>query len=228
MTAQPTTEPISAKHRKFPCESCGADVQWNPGAEALQCNYCGAKKDIGPDFASFGLDLARFFVENVSLPEEVEAAIDQRSKLGVLGDKMQQYTQLQAADAIKVAAANPGGIAGAGAGIGAGLAIGQAMGGAFAQSQQQPGAAPPPPPGSAPAAPPPPSPSAAPRWSLAIDGKTYGPYTDDALRQMVSAGQVARDTQAWRPGAAGWAPLSTFSDFDAGTSAAPPPPPPPK
>ena len=32
----------------------------------------------------------------------------------------------------------------------------------------------------------------APRWSLAIDGKTYGPYTDDALKAMVQSGQVAR------------------------------------
>jgi hypothetical protein len=154
--------------------------------------------------------------------------IDQRSKLGVLGDKMQQYTQMQAAEAIKVAAANPGGIAGAGAGLGAGLAIGQAMGGAFSQvQQQQPGAAPPPPPGSAPVAPPPPSPSMAPRWSLAIDGKTYGPYTDDALKTMLSAGQVARDTQAWHPGAAGWAPLNTYGDFGSDAAAPPPPPPPP-
>jgi hypothetical protein len=49
MTADLTTTlPISAKHRKFPCESCGADVQWNPGAEALTCGYCGAKKVIAP------------------------------------------------------------------------------------------------------------------------------------------------------------------------------------
>ena len=72
------------------------------------------RKVIGTEFASFGLELSRFFIENISLPEEVEAAIDQRSKLGVLGDRMAQYTQLQAAEAIKVAAENPGGLAGAG------------------------------------------------------------------------------------------------------------------
>lgn len=186
-----------------------------------------AKKDIGPDFASFGLDLARFFVENISLPEEVEAAIDQRSKLGVLGDRLHQYTQLQTAEAIGTAAANPGGIAGAGAGLGAGLAIGQAMAGAFSQ-QPPPAAAAPPPGAGAAAPPPPPSTSAAPRWSLAIDGKTYGPYTDDALRAMVGSGQVGRETQAWRPGASGWAPLNTFAEFGTGDSEMPPPPPPSK
>lgn len=182
-----------------------------------------ALKELGPQFATFGLELARFNIDNVSLPEEVEAAIDQRTKLGVLGDRMQQYTQLQAADAIKVAAANPGGIAGAGAGIGAGMAIGQAMSGAFGGAAS----APPPAPGSSAAPPPPPGPQAnVPRWSLAIDGKTYGPYTDDALKAMIQGGQVAPSTQAWRPGASGWAPIESYAEF--GASGAVPPPPPPK
>ena len=47
-----------------------------------------AIEQVGPEFAKYGLELSRFFVENVSLPEEVEAAIDQRTKLGVLGDRM--------------------------------------------------------------------------------------------------------------------------------------------
>ena len=182
-----------------------------------------ALEKMGPDFKSFGLDLSRFFIENISLPEEVEAAIDQRTKLGVLGDRMGQYTQMQAAESIKVAAANPGGIAGAGAGLGAGLAIGNAMGSAFGSANASAAAPPPPPPGGGA----PPVPSASPRWSLAIDGKTYGPYTDDALRTMVQNGQVASTTQAWRPGAAGWAPVSEFPELGLGGNVMPPPPPPP-
>ena len=178
-----------------------------------------AQKELQPSFTAFGLELARFNIDNISLPEVVEAAIDQRSKLGVLGDKMGQYTQMQAAESIKVAAANPGGIAGAGVGLGAGMAMGQAMGGAFNASQAPSGAA---------APPPPPGPQGnVPRWSIAIDGKTYGPYTDDALKAMMQSGQVAASTQAWRPGAANWAPLETYAELGGGSSAAPPPPPPP-
>ena len=182
------------------------------------------KQVLAPEFGSFGLDLSRFFIENVSLPEEVEAAIDQRTKLGVLGDKMGQYTQLQAADAMKVAAANPGGAAGAGVGIGAGIAMGGMMGSALGSAMTGGG-------GASPMAPPPPPPGpgfAAPRWSLTVDGKTYGPYSDDAVKGMVASGQVAAGTLAWKPGAAGWAPLSTFEEFAAagGSAQAPPPPPP--
>ena len=169
---------------------------------------------LAAEFGGFGLELARFVVENVSLPEEVEKAIDQRSKLGVLGDRMQQYTQLQAAEAIGKAAENPGGLAGAGVGMGAGVAMGQMMGQAMAGAAAAPagsGAAPPPPP------------SVAPRWSLAVEGKTYGPYTDEQLRSMLAHGQVAPGTPAWRPGAAGWAAVESFAELAGG---APPPPPP--
>lgn len=179
-----------------------------------------AQKELAPSFATFGIELARFNIDNVSLPEEVEAAIDQRTKLGVLGDRMGQYTQMQAAESIKVAAANPGGIAGAGVGLGAGMAMGQAMGGAFNAPPAPSGAsAPPPPPGGQ---------ANVPRWSLAIDGKTYGPYTDDALKAMVQGGQVTASTQAWRPGASGWAPLDTYSELGIGGGSAMPPPPPAK
>ncbi len=162
---------------------------------------------VDPQFASYGLELSRFYIENVSLPEEVEAAIDQRSRLGVLGDRLQQYAQLQTAEAIPIAAANPGGIAGAGAGIGAGMAIGSAMGQAFSGA----GATPPPPPPGAGGA----------RWSVSMEGKTYGPFTDDALRTMVQNGQVSPTAQVWKPGAAGWAPLTDFPEL----GAVPPPAP---
>jgi membrane protease subunit (stomatin/prohibitin family) len=190
-----------------------------------------AQKELAPSFASYGLELARFNIDNISLPEEVEAAIDQRTKLGVLGDRMQQYTQLQAADSIKIAASNPGGIAGAGVGLGAGVAMGQAMSGAFGTAGSASGAfnAPPAAPGHGAAPPPPPGPQAnVPRWSLAIDGKTYGPYTDDALKAMVQGGQVLPSTQAWRPGASGWASLDSYDELNlgGGGSAMPPPPPP--
>jgi membrane protease subunit (stomatin/prohibitin family) len=184
-----------------------------------------AQSELAPSFDSYGLELSRFNIDNISLPEEVEAAIDQRTKLGVLGDRMQQYTQLQAADSIKIAAANPGGVAGAGVGLGAGMAMGQAMSGAFSNASSPQGA--PPAPGASAAPPPPPGPQGnVPRWSLAIDGKTYGPYTDDGLKAMVQGGQVSPSTQAWRPGASGWAPLDTYAELGlSGGSAMPPPPP---
>lgn len=93
------------------------------GAKALQA--------INPKLASLGLQLSSFVVENISLPEEVEKAMDRRTSMGVMGD-LGRYAQYQAAEAMREAANNPGGTAGMGVGMGAGVAMGQM----FTQSMQ--------------------------------------------------------------------------------------------
>lgn len=85
-----------------------------------------------PAFKEMGLQLTQVVVENLSLPEEVERALDERSKLGILGDKMGTYTQYQAAQAMRDAAQNPSG--GNLAGLGVGLGAGYQMSGLFANS----------------------------------------------------------------------------------------------
>jgi membrane protease subunit (stomatin/prohibitin family) len=84
-------------------------------------------------FANLGLALSSFVVESISLPEELQKALDARIGMGMVGD-MQRYTQYQVASSIPTAAANEGGVAGVGAGLGAGLAMGQAMTGAIGQA----------------------------------------------------------------------------------------------
>ncbi len=87
---------------------------------------------INEEFKAYGLEVTKFYVENVSLPPEVEAAMDKRSSMGALGDA-QKYMQFQAADALRDAAQNEGGGAGLGAGLGAGFAVGGQMANAFGQ-----------------------------------------------------------------------------------------------
>lgn len=79
-------------------------------------------------FESFGFQLVSFFIENISLPEEVEKALDKKTSMGLLGN-LQQYAQYQTAEAIGDAAQNEGNhLAGAGVGMGAGVAMGNMMG----------------------------------------------------------------------------------------------------
>ena len=84
------------------------------------------KNSCQNEFKKFGIELTSVIFENLSLPEEVEKTLDERTKLGVLEDKMGTYTQYQAAQAIKDAANNPSGgnLAGLGVGLGAGTTIG--------------------------------------------------------------------------------------------------------
>ncbi len=94
---------------------------------------------INEDFNSWGLEVTKFFVENISLPPEVEEAMDKRSAMGALGN-VDQYMKFQAADALRDAAQNEGGGAGLGAGLGAGFAVGNQMAGAFGAGPQGGGA----------------------------------------------------------------------------------------
>ena len=97
---------------------------------------------INEDFKTYGLEVTKFYVENISLPEEVEAAMDKRASMGALGN-LDNYMKMQAADALRDAAQNEGGGAGLGAGLGAGFAVGNQMANAFGGmqggSQQQQG-----------------------------------------------------------------------------------------
>lgn len=90
------------------------------------------KEIVAPALTQYGLELKTFLVQSLSLPEELQERLDKVSSMRMLGD-LQKYAQFQAADSLSVAAANPGGVAGAGAGIGAGLAMGQMMAGALSK-----------------------------------------------------------------------------------------------
>jgi len=84
------------------------------------------------DFEAMGLSITKFVIENISLPEEVEKTLDERTKLGVLEDKLGTYTKLKAADALGDAAKNTS--SGNMAGLGIGLGAGSAVGNLFAES----------------------------------------------------------------------------------------------
>ncbi|HQZ95186.1 MAG TPA: SPFH domain-containing protein [Pyrinomonadaceae bacterium] len=86
---------------------------------------------INVDFGSYGLEVTKFYVENVSVPQEVQDAINKRAAMGAIGN-VDQYMKFQAADALRDAAQNEGGGAGLGAGLGAGFAVGNQMVNAFA------------------------------------------------------------------------------------------------
>jgi excisionase family DNA binding protein len=106
---------------------------------AMQDEMAAAMRSkLSDEFDSFGLALKTFFLQNISLPEEVQKAIDQRAAMGAIGD-MQRFMQYQAAQAVRDAAQQEGGggLTGAGVGLGAGAGLGAVLGQTMAQSMQQ-------------------------------------------------------------------------------------------
>lgn len=95
------------------------------------------KNAMAPAFEDYGLELKTFFVQSISLPEELQAYLDKNASMNMVGD-LRKYAQFQAADSLGAAARNEGGAAGAGVGMGAGIMMGQtmsqALGGNFGQA----------------------------------------------------------------------------------------------
>lgn len=172
-------------------------------------------KKIQPEFDRWGLDLVSLLVENISLPPEVEAAMDKRTSMGVVGD-LSRYTQFQAASAMEKAAQNPGGTAGAGMGLGMGMMMSNQMNVANQQAHQTNqagGTTPPPLPGS----------RGGVSIFVALDGKQAGPFDEAMLAAHIQAGRMTRDTLVWQQGMSQWTPAGQVDGMASLFASTPPP-----
>jgi membrane protease subunit (stomatin/prohibitin family) len=180
---------------------------------------------LSEDLANVGLTIPTFIIENISVPPEVEEALDKRTQMGILGD-LNRYTQFQAANAVEAAANNPGG-AGEGVGLGMGMAMGQQMArsmgqpdaGAAGRAGGQTAAPQPAPPG-------PPSLPPQEQWFLGVGGQQQGPFDTDALAAQARAGTLTPATLVWRSGMPAWTPAQEVPEVAAVLGAVPPPLPP--
>jgi membrane protease subunit (stomatin/prohibitin family) len=174
---------------------------------------------IQPDFAEMGLNLTKFLVENISLPPEVEAVLDKRSEMGIIGN-LGAYAQFQAANAIEESAKNSigGNLGAAGMGLGVGAAMMGQIGNVFQQNQVNPSA------GGQSAGPdvPPPIPVAA-EYFIAINGKSDGPHSLDQLSQMAFAQTFTGSSMVWKKGMAGWVAAGSLPDLAEVLNNVPPP-----
>ncbi len=173
---------------------------------------------IAPTITAYGITIPELYIENISLPEAVEAALDKRTSMGIAGD-LNKFTQYSAAEAMTAAAANPNG----GGGMGAGLGMGMGMAMANQMTQEGPWGAVPP----QPAAPVPPPPPPVERvWHIASNGQTTGPFSRATMGQMVGRGEVARDSMVWTAGQDGWKQAEEIPELAQLFTVMPPPPPP--
>jgi membrane protease subunit (stomatin/prohibitin family) len=160
----------------------------------------------------YGLDIPQLFIVNISLPEEVEKALDTRTSMGVIGD-MNKFQQFQMGKAMLASAENPAGGAGEAMGLGAGFAMGQRM----MQSMGAAGAVP------ATAAGPPPLPGDA-AWHYALGGQSIGPASTSQVAAAIAAGQITAATLVWTNGLASWQPAGQVPELATLFRPAAPPP----
>ena len=176
-------------------------------------------KEIAPTLAEYGLELPELYIENISLPPAVEAVLDKRSSMGVIGN-LNEYMQFQAAEALGKDGAGAAAIqAGLGAGLGMQIGHAAAQSGPWGATPQLEGAAP----ASRQMAPPPPPVEHV--WHVAENGETKGPFSKAALGRMGTDGALTRDSYVWTPGQDGWKKADEVMELAQLFTVLPPPPP---
>lgn len=170
---------------------------------------------IQPDFTELGLTLTKTLIENISLPPEVEEALDKRSSMGIIGN-LGAYAQYQAANSMEKAAENNSGgnLGAAGMGLGLGAAMAGQMGNVFKQNNFD---------GTNPSGgeAPPPVPTV--EYHVAIDGKDDGARSLSQIDKLAGSGVINKDTLVWKKGMAGWAAAGTIAELAAIFDNEPPP-----
>ncbi|MBX2846386.1 MAG: SPFH domain-containing protein [Saprospiraceae bacterium] len=169
-----------------------------------------------PEFLTVGISLEKFYIENVSMPEDLKKEIFEYSRLDKLD--MDKLAKFKTAKAIEAAAANEGGTAGAGMGMGMGFVLAQQMGGLMGSPAQQQAAAP----ANGPVAPPQLPPQI--QYFYAANGQQQGPVTFDQLKALFAARTINKDSLVWKQGMANWSALKDVEELKAFLGGNTPPP----
>jgi len=168
-------------------------------------------EQVQPSVDEYGLQLHQMLIENISLPPEVEEAIDKRSSMGAVGN-LDNYMKFQAANSL--GEGGGGGTMGDAMGAGLGFAMANQMANQMNQPQQQAG-------GGAP----PPLPQEA-SYFVAVNGAQTGPFPLSQLSQQAASGQFSKDSLVWKNGMAAWAAAGEVPELSSVFAAVPPPLPP--
>jgi membrane protease subunit (stomatin/prohibitin family) len=175
---------------------------------------------IASEFQVYGLELTKLLVENISLPKNVEEALDRRTSMGIVGN-LDQYTKFQAAESMRSAAQQPGSGADA-MGMGMGFVMAQKLSESLSSNSAPPQQAPHPQPPSTHAATPPPIPTEN-SYFIAVNGQQTGPYSVAELEGQALNGQLTRLSLVWRQGMNNWTTADQVEELNALFDRLPPP-----
>jgi membrane protease subunit (stomatin/prohibitin family) len=176
--------------------------------------FCQGK--LGEEFKEYGIEITKFLISSISLPEELQKKLDEGTGMNMLGD-MNKYQQMKAADAMENASKNTGGTGGGMENM-MGMAMMQQMMNQQQmnnqnnqQNNQNTGNPPPPPLNS---------------YFVSVNGQQAGPFDMNTLKNMIVQNQLTKTTFVWKQGMAAWAAAGEVPDIAPLFGAVPPPPPP--
>ena len=170
------------------------------------------EEKISPEFGNYGLSITKLLIENISLPSNVEEALDKRTSRGLTGN-LDDHLKYQAAESFSQ---EGGSATGDAMGMGMGIAMAQQMASGMMPNANQ---------ASSGAATPPPVPQGI-TYHFALNGASAGPYDLATIKTMIGEAKITPQTLAWKDGMPAWEAASTISDLKTLFKATPPPLPP--
>ena len=158
-------------------------------------------QQIQPMFTAYGLKLETLLVENVSVPEAVEQALDERASSIAVGD-LNRFTRYQQAQSMRDAANNQS-AAGGGMAMGMGFGMAQSFGQAMTKGDDTDPLAPPPVPEAV---------KVVKHYFAVVDGERVGPVNLAAVAEMINSKDITADTLMWTAGLPDWVPAENLSE----------------
>ncbi len=153
------------------------------------------KEQIQSEFEKYGFELLGFRIENISVPEAVEKAIDERSSMGAIGN-LDNYLKYKSADALSNSSD-----ASSMVGMGAGFAMAEKLAKSFEKDS------------SVTKKPYIPEPFEK-LYYIAKDKKPDGPYSIDEMEDMIKENKLAKESLIWANGMEAWQKVKDVEEFD--------------
>lgn len=166
-------------------------------------NYISEK--IAPFFKEYGLELTKILIENISLPKNVEKALDKRTSREVTGN-LDDNIKYQTGNAL--GSESGGGTISDMLGVGVGLGLGQEIRNSFREKKDKNT--------------PPPLPTRKDIiYHIALDDTPEGPYNMSSIQEYITKNIIKKDTLVWRDGLSDW--VEAENEFKQYFDATPPP-----
>ncbi|NPA59580.1 MAG: DUF4339 domain-containing protein, partial [Epsilonproteobacteria bacterium] len=157
---------------------------------------------LSTEFEKYGIELTKFLIENISVPQSVEEAIDKRSSMGIITD-LHKYLEFQTAESMtKGGSENM-------AGMGASMGVGFAMADKLSRSFERKGYVPEP---------------FEKMYYYANDKDPIGPLSIDEIEELIKEKKINSDTLMWSSGMESWAKAKKIDELESLFNLLTPPP----
>ena len=152
------------------------------------------KENLDKEFDDMGFELLGFRIENISVPEAVEKAIDERSSMGAIGN-LDNYLKYKSASALEHSSD-----ASSMVGMGAGFAMAEKLAKSFEKDSSQPKKEYVPEPFET-------------LYYIAKENAPDGPYSIDEIEEMIKSGNLKQDTKVWYSGLDMWKEAKSIEEL---------------